>query len=186
MALKIRPNSSKSSTGPTDENTSQTSQPTRRGDRATSQRRTVYFFAINLEDNAEQWYRKLPAATKGDWEELRTAFTPAFQMDEVDDETRISELRLELANMKQGETENIADFITRADILARELPGSEVHVGIAVTRGILDPDQKERLLFECAKSKNSRLAASGRWSKHFTILVVKTAHLIRHTRGQGV
>ena len=75
-------------------------------------------------------------------------------MDEVDDETRIFELRLELANLKQGDTENIADFITRADILARELPGSEVDVGMAVVRGILDPEHKEILLFECARSKN--------------------------------
>lgn len=56
-------------------------------------------------------------------------------MEEVDNEARIVELRLELANLKQGETENIADFIARADILARKLPGSQVDVGMAVTRG---------------------------------------------------
>ncbi|MCJ1348929.1 hypothetical protein MMC31_007162 [Peltigera leucophlebia] len=93
-------------------------------------RREYKYDEPNLEDNAEQWYN------------------------EVDDETRIFELRLELANLKQGETENIADFITRADIMARKLPGSEADGGIAVTRGILDPEHKERLLFECASSKN--------------------------------
>ncbi|MCJ1346442.1 hypothetical protein MMC31_004659 [Peltigera leucophlebia] len=75
-------------------------------------------------------------------------------MEEVDNEARIVELRLELANLKQGETENIADFIARADILARKLPGSQVDVGMAVTRGILDPEHIEKLVFECARSKN--------------------------------
>ena len=37
-------------------------------------------------------------------------------MEKVDHEARIVELHLELANLKQGETENIADFIARADI----------------------------------------------------------------------
>lgn len=38
--------------------------------------------------------------------------------------------------------------------MARELPCSEIDVGMAVTQGILDPEHKERLLFECARSKN--------------------------------
>ena len=113
----------------------------------------------NLEDNAERWYSKLPAATKGDWGALRTAFSAAFQIEEVDDETRIFELRLELINLKQGETKNITDFIARADILAKELPGFRADVGMAVTRGILDPEHKERLLFECARSKNSTFSS---------------------------
>ena len=41
-----------------------------------------FFFCSKLEDNAERWYSKL-AATKGDWEALRMAFTAAFQMEEV-------------------------------------------------------------------------------------------------------
>ena len=42
----------------------------------------ILFFCSKLEDNAERWYSKL-AATKGDWEALRMAFTAAFQMEEV-------------------------------------------------------------------------------------------------------
>lgn len=158
MALKIQPNSSKSSTGPTDENTSLTSRPIRQKNRVTSQRHRI-LFRSNLEDNAERWYSKLPAATKGNWEALRTAFTVAFQMDEVDNEARIVELRLELADLKQRETENITEFIARADVLAKELSDSQVDVGIAVTQGILDLEHKEKLLFECARSKNNTFSS---------------------------
>ena len=105
-------------------------------------------FRGNLEDNAERWYSKLPNTTKGDWNTLKTAFITTFQMDEVDNEARIVELRLELANLKQGNTENIAEFVGRADVLAKELPDSQVDIGMAVARGILDPDHKEKLLFE--------------------------------------
>lgn len=44
---------------------------------------------------------------------------------EGDNEGRIVELCLGLANLKQGKTENIAQFIAKEDILARELPGSQ-------------------------------------------------------------
>ena len=46
------------------------------------------------------------------------------------------------------------NFIARADFLAKELPSSRVDVGMAVTRGILDPEHKEKLLFECARSSS--------------------------------
>lgn len=75
-------------------------------------------------------------------------------MDEVDNEARMAELRLELANLKQGDTENIAEFVSRADVLAKEPPDSQVDIGMAVARGILDLDHKEKLLFECARSKS--------------------------------
>lgn len=69
----------------------------------------------------------------------------------MDNEAHIIELRLELANLKQEETKNIAEFMTKADVLAKELLNTQVNIGIAVTRGILDPEHKERLLFECAR-----------------------------------
>lgn len=50
-------------------------------------------------------------------------------MEELDNETRIVELRLELANLKYGETENIAEFIARAITLAKELPGTQSWYG---------------------------------------------------------
>ncbi len=111
-------------------------------------------FRSNLEDNAERWYSKLSTTTKGDWNALKSAFITTFQMDEVDNEARMVELRLELANLKQGDTENIAEFMGRADVLGRERPDSQVDVGMAVARWILDPDHKEKLLFECARSKS--------------------------------
>lgn len=73
---------------------------------------------------------------------MKLAFNVSFQIEEVDNEARIVELRLELANLKQGETENIAEFIA----LAKELPDSQVNVGMAVTRGILDLEHNERLV----------------------------------------
>lgn len=97
---------------------------------------------------------------------MRTAFTTAFQMEEVDNEARIFELRLKLANLKQGETENIAKFIARADILAKELPGSQINDGMAMTRGIFDPEHKERLLLRIVLHS----AVSRRWSKRCVFL----------------
>lgn len=42
-------------------------------------------------------------------------------MEEGDNEASLNWL----ANLKQGETEKIAEFIARADNLAKELPGSQ-------------------------------------------------------------
>ena len=109
-------------------------------------------FRSNLEDNAERWHSKLTTTTKGGWNALKSAFITTFQMDEIDNEARMVELRLELANLKQGDTENIAEFVGRADILAKELPDSQVDIGMAVARGILDPDHKEKLVFESLHS----------------------------------
>ncbi len=63
-------------------------------------------------------------------------------------------LRLELANLKQGDTENIAEFMSKIEVLAKELPDSQVDVGMAVAQGISDLDYKEKLLFKCAQSKD--------------------------------
>lgn len=103
-------------------------------------------------------------------------------MEEVDNEARIVELRLELANLKLGETENIAEFIARANVLAKELPDSQVDVVMAVTRGILDPEHKERLLFECARSKSFAFSDVKTLVKALYFLVVKTIRLIQTTR----
>ena len=94
---------------------------------------------------------------------------------EVDHEARIVKLHLELANLKEGETENIADFIARADILAKKLPGFQVEVGLIqnTRRGCYFSVQDRRVL---------HLATSRPWSKHYTFLVVKTVHLIQPIR----
>ncbi len=83
-------------------------------------------------------------------------------MDEVDNEVRMVELRLELANLKQRDTENIAKFVGRAEILAKKLPDSQVDIGMAIARGILDLDHKQKLMFKCAQLKS------------FTFSIVKT------------
>ena len=75
-------------------------------------------------------------------------------MEDVDKKTRLVDLSLELSNLRQGETKNIAKFITRANVLAKELPDSQVDVGMAVTRDILDLEHKKKLLFECTRSKS--------------------------------
>lgn len=51
-------------------------------------------------------------------------FTIAFQIEEVDNKIRIIELQLEFVNLKQEEIENIAKFITRINVLVRELSNS--------------------------------------------------------------
>lgn len=107
-------------------------------------------------------------------------------MDEVDNEARIVELRLELANLKQGDTENVAEFVGRADVLAKELPDSQVDIGMAVARGTLDPDHKEKLLFECARSKSSTFGTVKTLVKAMHFLGGRTIHLTHHTECWGV
>lgn len=51
-------------------------------------------------------------------------------------------------------TENITELIGRANSLAKELPGPQFDVGMAVARGILDLEYKEKLFFGCAGSKS--------------------------------
>ena len=111
-------------------------------------------FRSNLEGKAELWYSKLPPAIKDNWEALKKEFLDSFEMEDVDKETRLVDLRLELSNLRQREIENIAEFIARTDVLAKEFSNSQVDVSMAVTRGILDLEYKEKLLFECARSKS--------------------------------
>lgn len=58
-----------------------------------------------------------------------------FGIEEVDKETRLVDLCLELSNLRQKKTKNIAEFISRVDVLFKELAGSQVDVGMAITQG---------------------------------------------------
>lgn len=57
-------------------------------------------------------------------------------------------LRLEFANLKQEDTENIAEFMGKVKVLAKELPDFGVDISIIVAQGILDLNYKEKLLFK--------------------------------------
>lgn len=58
------------------------------------------------------------------------------------------ELCLKLTNLKQENTENIAEFVNRSEVLTKELFDSHVNMSIAVAQEIFDLDHKEKLLIE--------------------------------------
>lgn len=72
----------------------------------------------------------------------------------MDNKARIVKLYLEFANLKQENIENIAEFVSRVDLLAEKTPDSQMDISMAVIQGILDPNHKEKLLFKCAQSKS--------------------------------
>lgn len=56
----------------------------------------------------------------------------------MDNKACIVEFCLEFVNLKQKDTENIAKFVGRADVLCKKLRNSQINVGIAVIQEILN------------------------------------------------
>ena len=83
-------------------------------------------------------------------------------MNEMDNKVRIVELRLKLAKLKQKDIESIAEFVGKVEVLAQELPNSEVNIGMVIAQEILDLNHKGKLLFKYA------------WSKSFLFSTIKT------------
>lgn len=87
----------------------------------------------NLEGKAELWYSKLLPIIKDSCKALKREFLDSFAVEDMDREARLVDLCLKLSNLKQGETENVAEFVAQADILSKKLAGSQVDVGMAIT-----------------------------------------------------
>lgn len=81
-------------------------------------------FWSNWKGKAEFGYSKLPPANKDNEEPLKKEFLDFFAMEDVDRKTHLVSLQLETSNLRQGDTENTAEFVTRADVLSQELPRS--------------------------------------------------------------
>ena len=108
-------------------------------------------FRQHLQDDAFAWYSELDSELKQNWTALRQAFLPAYAITIKDSQTKKFELRIKLANLQQGEHENIADYLKRAGELSLKLPQEDIDVGMATLKGMHDVGKRERISFECNK-----------------------------------
>ena len=111
-------------------------------------------FRQNLEDAAYDWYIDLEKETKNNWTELRKAFLKAFEVTEKDAQAKKFELRMKIAQLRQEDKENIADYLKRAAELARKMVHDDIDVGMATLRGMRDQFKREQINFECNKSSD--------------------------------
>ena len=108
-------------------------------------------FRQNLESDAFDWYSDLDANLKQDWPKLLAAFLPAFAITVKDSQAKKFELRVKLANLKQADSENIAEYLKRAEELAIRLPQDHFDVGMATLKGMNDASKRDLVSFECNK-----------------------------------
>ncbi|MCJ1346903.1 hypothetical protein MMC31_005123 [Peltigera leucophlebia] len=111
-------------------------------------------FRNNLEGRAVECYSNLGAPIRKDWDLLKSSFLEYFKLVLQDSQTKLWERKVELANLRQGRSESNADFLKRAEHLARQIPNSEVDVGMAIIQGMSDENEKKRISFECHKDSD--------------------------------
>ena len=111
-------------------------------------------FRQNLEDVVYNWYIDLEKETKNDWDQLRLAFLKAFEVTKKDAQAKKFKLCIKVAQLKQEDKENIADYLKRAAELARKMVHNDIDVNIATLRGIKDQFKREQINFEYNKGSN--------------------------------
>ena len=115
-------------------------------------------FRQNLDGEAYSWYTELDSSTKRDWTKTKETFLKHFAEPQKDEQSKKFELRMKLANLKQADNENIADYTKRTYDLFNKLPNDDVEVGMATLRGMRDNDKKGRITFECSKDEDFTFA----------------------------
>lgn len=75
-------------------------------------------FRNHLEGKAVEWYSNLAPPIRKDWNTLKTSFLDHFKLILRDSQTNLWEKKVELANLRQGTHEGIAQFMKRAEDLA--------------------------------------------------------------------
>ena len=103
---------------------------------------------------AYDWYIDLEKETKNNWNQLRSAFLKAFEVTEKDEQAKKFELRIRVAQLKQEDEENIADYLKRAAELASKMVNDDIDVGMAILRGMKDQFKREQINFECNKGSD--------------------------------
>jgi len=111
-------------------------------------------FRQNLEHKAHDWYRELDSEVKNNWDELTKKFSANYKVTLKDAQTKKFELRVQLANLIEKDSETISEYLDRADDLAAKLPSDDIDVGMAVLKGMRDGSKKEKVSFECNKDAN--------------------------------
>lgn len=92
-----------------------------------------------------------------DWDTLKTSSLEHFKLVSRDSQTRLWEKKVELANLRQGNNEGIAQFLKREEDLVDQIPDSEVDVGMAIIQGMADEKEKKRISFEYYKDSDFTL-----------------------------
>ena len=63
---------------------------------------------------------------------LKPSFLARFEVVLQDSKTRLWEKKVELSNLRQSKNESVAEFLSRAEDLADQIPNSEIYVGMAI------------------------------------------------------
>lgn len=108
----------------------------------------------NLDGQAIEWYLRLEALIQKNWDILKTTFLKYYKLVSQNSQTILWENMVESANLRQGRNESIAHFLKRAEHLARQIPNSELDVGMAIIQGMADGNEKKQIFFECHKDSD--------------------------------
>lgn len=114
-------------------------------------------FRNNLEGKAVEWYSNLGATIQKDWDILKVSFLKHFKLVSGGSQTRLWEKKVELANLRQGKNEGVAQFLKRAEDLADQISDSEIDVGMAIIQGMADETEKKQISFECDEDSDFTL-----------------------------
>lgn len=101
----------------------------------------------NLEGDPWTWYTDLDRDIKQDWQKLRAKFLASYEITEKDAQAKKFELRMKVAQLKQGDNEDIAEYLKRAGDLARKMP---TQADLAY-QAILNQNQTWPTLLGCIK-----------------------------------
>ena len=111
-------------------------------------------FRQNLEDDAWTWYTDLERDIKQNWQRLRARFLASYEITEKDAQAKKFDLRIKVAQLKQSDREDIAEYLKRAGDLARKMPDDEIDIGMATLRGMDDQHKRSQVNFECNKGQD--------------------------------
>jgi Retrotransposon gag protein len=112
----------------------------------------------HLRPAAGQWYSMLSADTKKSWPLLRDHFLTTFEK-KVDHKAEKAALLQQIANLAQGATESITEYLARAKQLALRSPENRDALGINVLRGMRDNAMRDQVSFQFRLSKEFEIEA---------------------------
>ena len=108
----------------------------------------------HLSGKAEEWYDDLEIDDKGSWPTLVKHFETYYQLTPRDARTKLFDLRMKLADLKQQTDESIADYLEGAANLVSKFPTEEFDIGMAIVREINDREHQEWIERECHRMED--------------------------------
>ena len=114
---------------------------------------------------------------KGSWRTLANLET-CNQLTPRDIRTKLFDLKMNLANLKQQTEKSIADYLERAANLVTKYPTEDFDVDIVTMRGINDRERQEWIERDCHWTEELRLLQSASWLRFHTLKLASLVHLI--------